>query len=78
MTTTTNIDLTARQEEVLAFIRDNAALYGPTVREIATAFNIKSPNGVICHLTALERKGRITRAKGSPRGIQIVEVPDAG
>ena len=73
-TTTTNIDLTARQEEVLAFIAANSQCFGPTIRQIASAFNIKSPNGVICHLTALERKGRITRAKGSPRGIQVVEV----
>src|SRR5438034_7586991 len=29
--------------------------FGPTVREIGDGFEIKSPNGVMCHLKALER-----------------------
>ena len=67
------IDLTERQQEVLDFIRRNAALYGPTVREIAAALQIASPNGVVCHLKALERKGRIRRAPGMTRGIQVLQ-----
>ena len=50
--------LTDRQREVYEFIRDliRRRGYGPTVREIATQFDIRSPNGVVCHLKALERK----------------------
>jgi len=51
--------LTQRQEEVYKFIREKirGRGYGPTVREIATQFGIHSPNGVVCHLKALEKKG---------------------
>ncbi len=55
----THSNLTPRQLEVYDLIRhlivDRG--YGPTVREIAQHFDIKSPNGVVCHLRALERKG---------------------
>jgi repressor LexA len=46
-------------------------LYSPTVREIARAMSIKSPNGVIVHLEALEKKGWITRRPNSTRGIEV-------
>lgn len=65
--------LTSRQEEVLAFIRENAQFYGPTVREIASALSIKSPNGVLCHLRALERKGYVRRDPKKARAVQVVE-----
>jgi repressor LexA len=69
--TTTN-PLTDRQQEVLEFVRQNAHLYGPTVREIAAALAIKSPNGVVCHLKALERKGYVRRIPGKARGLEVV------
>jgi len=47
--------------------------YGPTVREIGDHFDIASPNGVMCHLKALEKKGIITREPGMSRAIQIVD-----
>src|SRR5205814_6254632 len=47
--------------------------YGPTVREIGDGFKIKSPNGVMCHLKALEKKGLITREGRSARAIQLVD-----
>ncbi|MEI6324666.1 MAG: hypothetical protein WCO91_04390, partial [Gemmataceae bacterium] len=49
--------LTERQVTILEFIREKIDTrgYGPTVREIGKAFNIKSPNGVMCHLKALEK-----------------------
>ena len=55
--------LTKRQLEVFEFIREKILHrgYGPTVREIGTQFNIKSPNGVMCHLKALEKKLIIRR-----------------
>src|SRR6266481_1573274 len=55
--------LTERQREIYDFIRDKieGRGYGPTVREIGLGFDIKSPNGVMCHLKALEKKGLIIR-----------------
>jgi len=68
---------TERQMEIYAFIRDKIHTrgYGPTVREIGTAFKIRSPNGVVCHLKALERKGLITRGKNMSRAIELVTEP---
>jgi repressor LexA len=66
--------LTDRQREIYEFIRDKIENrgYGPTVREIGQAFDIKSPNGVMCHLNALVKKGLITRQDRSARAIQLV------
>ncbi len=65
--------LTARQGEVYNFIRERirARGYGPTVREIGTQFKIRSPNGVMCHLKALERKGFIRREANMSRAIEL-------
>lgn len=67
--------LTGRQREVLDFIRDKIGGrgYGPTVREIGEEFEINSPNGVMCHLKALEKKGFITREPNMSRAIQLTE-----
>src|SRR5881396_175330 len=67
--------LTERQREVYEFIREKIEKrgYGPTVREIGEAFDIKSPNGVMCHLKALEKKGLIIREGFSARAIQLVD-----
>jgi repressor LexA len=67
--------LTERQKEIYHFIRQKIESrgYGPTVREIGEAFKIKSPNGVMCHLKALEKKGLITREEHSARAIQLVD-----
>lgn len=67
--------LTDRQREIYEFIADKIESrgYGPTVREIGTGFDIKSPNGVMCHLKALEKKGLIIREGFSARAIQLVD-----
>jgi len=67
--------LTERQREIYEFIRDKieARGYGPTVREIGLGFGIKSPNGVMCHLKALEKKGLIIREDHAARAIQLVD-----
>jgi repressor LexA len=72
---TSTPDLTTRQREVFEFIRSliTGRGYGPTVREIGEEFNISSPNGVMCHLKALEKKGLITREPNMSRAIQIAE-----
>ena len=65
--------LTTRQREVYDFLREKIRSrgYGPTVREIGTHFNISSPNGVMCHLKALEKKGLITREPNMSRAITM-------
>lgn len=66
--------LTERQKEIYEFIRIKIESrgYGPTVREIGEEFEIKSPNGVMCHLKALEKKGLIKREGRSARAIQLI------
>jgi repressor LexA len=72
--------LTKRQREIYEFIQDKIETrgYGPTVREIGLGFKIKSPNGVMCHLKALEKKGLIIREGFSARAIQLVDYHPTG
>lgn len=72
MTTTTQLPLTARQAEALAFIRANVGLYGPSVREIAKHMGINNVTGVVGHLRALEKKGYIRRRPNVARGIEVI------
>lgn len=67
--------LTNQQQAVYNMIRERiiGRGYGPTVREIGEHMNIKSPNGVMCHLRALERKGMILRASNKSRAIELTE-----
>ena len=67
--------LTPRQQAVLNVIVDYLHWLGypPTIREIGERLNIKSPNGVVRHLSALERKGFIVRNRNVSRGIRLVE-----
>ncbi len=69
--------LTDRQKDVYEFVRDKIRNrgYGPTVREIGDHFHISSPNGVMCHLKALEKKGLITREPNMSRAIQLAMEP---
>src|SRR5262245_64084352 len=70
-------NLTDRQKAIYKFIRDKIQSrgYGPTVREIGVAFDIRSPNGVMCHLKALQKKGLIHREPNMSRAIQLLEDP---
>jgi len=72
--------LTDRQREIYVFIQDKIETrgFGPTVREIGQAFDISSPNGVMCHLKALEKKGLIKRQGFSARAITLVDRRPAG
>ncbi|MBN2296651.1 MAG: transcriptional repressor LexA [Pirellulales bacterium] len=69
--------LTSRQKEVYDFISEkiHGRGYGPTVREIGDHFEISSPNGVVCHLKALEKKGLINREANRSRAIQLMADP---
>ncbi len=70
--------LTERQQNVYDMIRELIVKrgYGPTVREIGEHFGIKSPNGVMCHLRALERKGLIRRSPNKSRAIELMHAAD--
>jgi len=70
--------LTNRQSEIYDFLSDKIRNrgYGPTVREIGEHFDITSPNGVMCHLKALEKKGYIRRDRNKSRAIELTETID--
>jgi SOS-response transcriptional repressor LexA len=69
------LELTAKQSAMFGYIRLQIARHGrsPTIREIGAHFGIRSPNGVVSHLKALERKGLIRIEPGIARGITIVK-----
>ena len=66
--------LTARQEQVLEFIRASIRTngYPPTVREICAALRLSSPSTVHAHLANLERLGLIKRDPSKPRALEVV------
>lgn len=72
--------LTAKQQQIYDFIRGHIEEkgYPPTIRDICKAFEIKSPNGVMCHLKALQKKGWINRNERLSRGITIDGVSAGG
>ncbi|MSQ20436.1 MAG: transcriptional repressor LexA [Betaproteobacteria bacterium] len=71
-----NNDLTPRQAEILALIRDAIESTGfpPTRAEISQAFGFRSPNAAEEHLRALARKGAIEIQDGAARGIRLTEM----
>jgi repressor LexA len=72
--------LTARQAEILEFIRNEIEARGlpPTVAEIAAGMGVKSTNGIRDHLKALARKGAIELIPGASRGIRLVNTQSRG
>jgi repressor LexA len=72
--------LTARQAEILNFIREEIATRGlpPTVAEIAAGMDVRSTNGIRDHLKALARKGAIELIPSASRGIRLIEAKDFG
>ncbi|MEJ5183996.1 MAG: transcriptional repressor LexA [Rectinemataceae bacterium] len=66
-------ELTARQQQVLDFIRNyiEQNSFPPTVRETARAFHI-SIKGAYDHLKALEKKGLIKTRDRRSRSIELV------
>ncbi len=67
--------LTTRQQEILSFIVEFRHAQGcsPSIPEIQKRFGIRSPNGVVGHLLALETKGYIRRSHRGSRQIDLVE-----
>jgi len=69
--------LTERQARVIRLIQKSIEVrgYPPTLREIGAAMGIRSTNGIVDHLRALERKGYITRDDMAARGIRLTGKP---
>ncbi len=69
------MSLTRRQSEVLQVIRNHIEQTGapPTRAEIAKTLGFRSVNAAEDHLKALARKGVITLAPGTSRGIQLAK-----
>jgi repressor LexA len=68
------MDLSARQQTILASIRDfsRANGYPPTIRDIGAACGISSTSVVNYNLNILEREGLIERDRTVSRGIKLV------
>jgi repressor LexA len=71
-------ELTARQRDVLNFIRTFTARQGvpPTVREIGDKFRV-TPRAAFDHLRALERKGMLQRRAAAGRTARGLTLTDA-
>lgn len=79
--------LTDKQQQIYTYIRKTIETKGfpPAIRDICEAFGISSPNGVMCHLKALQKKGYINRVekrdnqqRAQARGITIPGVSAGG
>lgn len=73
------IPLTARQREVFDFIVSFAERHGycASVRDVQHAIGAASPNGAVCHLVPLRKKGFVTWDERTARSIRPVEVHHA-
>lgn len=72
--------LTARQQQILDWIREQIDLMGrpPTRAEIAAALGFRSINAAEEHVQALARKGMLILTPGSSRGIRLPGVREEG
>ncbi|MBQ6967941.1 MAG: transcriptional repressor LexA [Lachnospiraceae bacterium] len=70
-----DVSLTAKQTEILEFIKNNILDKGfpPSVREICDAVHLKSTSSVHSQLETLEKKGYIRRDPTKPRTIEILD-----
>jgi SOS-response transcriptional repressor LexA len=66
-------ELTMRQWEVLeAICRLRAPRdLPPTIRELGAEIGVGTPNGVVCHLRALRRKGWVVREACRSRTLRL-------
>ena len=75
MSYTPKRDLTARQRQILDFIKSEISAKGfpPTVRDIGQAVGLSSSSTVHSHLEALEAKGLIRRDPSKPRAMEVLD-----
>ncbi len=69
--------LTPRQQQILDYLLkfSHEKGYSPSIRELAKHFKIRSTQGIVRHLDALERKGYIKRDSVA-RSIRITTPPN--
>ena len=72
------LQLTSRQSNILAFIRERLEQGGevPTLEEIGQAMGIPSVSAVLKHVRSLEAKGRLVIEPNRSRGIRLVQETD--
>ena len=78
-TATERRPLTARQQQIYEFVwmfRETRG-YCCTVREVCEHFGFHSPNGALCHLQPLRKKGWLTWEDGQSRTLRPLEVLNA-
>ena len=65
--------LSARQEQILKFIKDYTAETGfpPSVREIGEGVGLSSPASVYAQLNTLQKKGVLNRAGSKTRSVTL-------
>jgi repressor LexA len=66
--------LTSKQLKLLRWVEKYIGTngYSPTVREIASHFDISSLNGVMCHLHAMRKKGYVTWQEKQARTLRVI------
>jgi repressor LexA len=67
-------ELTRAQQSVFRFIEERSECGDPppTYREICERFGYRSPKAASDHVAALERKGLVSKVKGSARGLKVI------
>ena len=72
------LQLTARQSNILAFIRTRLEQDGraPTLEEIGLAMDLGNVSAVLKHVRALEAKGRLMIEPHRARGIRLLRQAD--
>ena len=70
--------LTAKQLELLCFIRDRLAETGvsPSFEEMKEALDLKSKSGVHRLISALEEREFIRRLPNRARALEVTKVPE--
>lgn len=63
------------EDKIVAFIRGYVDKngYPPTYREIGDGCGLTSTSSITWYLGKLERAGRITRKRNSPRSIRVIK-----
>jgi repressor LexA len=67
-------EVTAKQRAVYDWVVEycESRGYSPTIRELMAAFSFRSPNGAMCHLHPLRKKGWLTWSDRHCRTIRPI------
>ena len=78
MLATMPLPLTARQQQILDWIRAHLETTGmpPTRAEIAAGLGFRTASSAEDHLRALARKGALELTPGASRGMRLTEMPE--